>query len=505
MTATHSSHHRPLIIALVLHSVLWLLLPSLLQPNANLDVVEGLTWGQEWQLGYDKHPLLAPWLTYAITLLSPGSNWPVFLLSQIAVITAFGAQYAVARNFVSREPALVSTLLLTLVPYYNYLTPEFNPNILQLAIWALIGYFGFRAINHNLIRDWILLGICGGLAMLTKYYSVVLLLAIACYFLTPAGRVHWKDKGLYIALASAVLVWLPNLIWLIDHDFSTIRYGAARGSGSEKELIDHLLNPLRFGISQLLVLIILLPTLFLLLRSGDRYPPAKGTRAAANRTYLTLLTFGPMVITLLISLGTGMKLRSMWGTPLFTFLPLWLMVFSGVVLSDGRIRKLMRVWMITSLFFASVFIAEMLIAPQFGKLKKRAHFPGETMATELTEAWKERYPQPLNFVVGSIWIGGNMAYYSDQHPSILYDADNSRSPWVDNTDLLAQGGLIIWNESMDGEKAQYQKLLKLYPEAQIQPTREYPWHLNSEREPVRIGWAILPPAHEDKVAAQRQQ
>lgn len=494
MTANHSSHHRPLIIALAVHSLLWLLLPSLLQPNANLDVVEGLTWGQEWQLGYDKHPLLAPWLTYAITLLSPGSNWPIFLISQLAVITAFGAQYAVARNFVRREPALVATLLLTLVPYYNYLTPEFNPNILQLAIWALTGYFGFRAINHNLFRDWLLLGICGGLAMLTKYYSIVLLLAIAGYFLTPTGRVHWKNKGLYTALIAAILIWLPNLIWLIDHDFITIRYGAARGSGSEKELIDHLLNPIRFGISQLLVLIILLPTFFLILRSGDSSKPANGTQAAANRTYLTLLTFGPMVITLLISLGTGMKLRSMWGTPLFTFLPLWLVVFSGVLLSDNRMKKLMRVWVISSLFFASVFIAEMLIAPQFGKLKKRAHFPGKAVATELTAAWNKRYPQPLNYVVGSIWMGGNMAYYSDQHPSILYDADHSRSPWIDNDELLRQGGLIIWNESMDGEKAQYQQLLQRYPQAQLQPAREYPWHLDSERAPVRIGWAILPPA-----------
>ncbi|MCO4759269.1 MAG: glycosyltransferase family 39 protein, partial [Oceanospirillaceae bacterium] len=348
MTATHS-YNRTLLVALGVHCLLWFLLPSLLQPNANLDVVEGLTWGQEWQLGYDKHPLLAPWLTYAITLLSPASNWPIFLLSQIAVLTAFWAQYSVGRTFLGKQPALVAVLLLTLVPYYNYLTPEFNPNILQLAIWALTVLFGFRAINHNRLWDWLMLGVCSGLAMLTKYYSVVLLLSIACYFLTPAGRPFWRQKGIYVALIATVLVWLPNLIWLIEHDFSTIRYGAARGSGNEKALADHLINPLRFGVSQLAALIILLPTFFLLIRAGSKQSPPAETHLAANRTFLTLIAFGPLIITLLISLATGMRLRSMWGTPLFTFLPLWLMVFSGTLLTEVRMKKLIRVWVVTSL------------------------------------------------------------------------------------------------------------------------------------------------------------
>lgn len=493
MTATHS-YNRTLLFALGVHCLLWFLLPTLLQPNANLDVVEGLTWGQEWQLGYDKHPLLAPWLTYAITLLSPASNWPIFLLSQIAVVTAFWAQYAVGRTFLGKQPALVAVLLLTLVPYYNYLAPEFNPNILQLAIWALTVLFGFRAINHNRIRDWILLGVCSGLAMLTKYYAVVLLLSIACYFLTPAGRPFWRQKGIYIALIAAVLVWLPNLIWLIEHDFSTIRYGAARGSGNEKALADHLINPLRFGLSQLAALIILLPTFFLLIRGDRKQSSSEEPTLSANRTFLTLITLGPLIITLLISLATGMRLRSMWGTPLFTFLPLWLMVFSGILLTDVRMKKLIRVWAVTSLFFVSVFLIEMLIAPQFGKLKKRAHFPGEAIATKLTTEWQQRYPQPLKYAVASIWLGGNLAYYSEQHPSILYDADISRSPWIDEDALVREGGLIVWNESMDGEMAQYEMLLKRYPQAEVQPPFQYRWHMNTTKEPVQIGWAIIPPA-----------
>src|SRR5262245_29838461 len=43
---------------LALHVVVWTALPTLLYPNLPLDLIEALTYGREWQLGYDKLPPL---------------------------------------------------------------------------------------------------------------------------------------------------------------------------------------------------------------------------------------------------------------------------------------------------------------------------------------------------------------------------------------------------------------------------------------------------------------
>src|SRR5215475_12755177 len=43
---------------LALHIVVWTALPALLYPNLPLDLIEALTYGREWQLGYDKLPPL---------------------------------------------------------------------------------------------------------------------------------------------------------------------------------------------------------------------------------------------------------------------------------------------------------------------------------------------------------------------------------------------------------------------------------------------------------------
>ncbi|MGB0732301.1 MAG: glycosyltransferase family 39 protein [Pontibacterium sp.] len=489
------SRNALLLAALALHTLLWIFVPTWFQPNANLDVVEGVTWGMEWEFGYDKHPPLAPWFTYLATLLSPGANWPIFLLAQVSVVAALVGTYLVARRFVDSSSALIACLMLTMVPYYNFMPPEFNVNFMETPLWAMIGFFGLRAINHDRMLDWILLGVFGGLAMLSKYFSVTVLFGVFAYFLTPHGWKHWRNKGMYVALGCALLTWLPNLIWLIVHDFSSVNYGVARGGGSEKELADHFVYPAKFIVAQLLILIFMLPAFFFALRGKkeERQPASQASKA--DRTFLTCLTLGPIGVALLISGSTGMEMRSMWGVPLFNFLPLWLIVFFGMrpVAQSGK--TFMKVWSGVTVFIAFAFFAEMYLAPKFfDKSKKRAHFPGEAMAVEMTQEWDKRYSTPLDYVVGSIWIGGNMTYYSKYQPSILYDADYSRSPWIDAEDFKTKGGLIVWNLSMDGEKQQYEALLTQFPHAQIQPPKSYAWHLDTDKPPVEIAWAIIPPA-----------
>src|SRR5579884_1446022 len=47
---------------LALHFLVWTALPTLLYANLPLDLIEALTYGREWQLGYDKLPPLPWWL-----------------------------------------------------------------------------------------------------------------------------------------------------------------------------------------------------------------------------------------------------------------------------------------------------------------------------------------------------------------------------------------------------------------------------------------------------------
>ncbi len=69
-----------------LHPVVWSALPALLYPNLPLDLIEALTYGREWQLGYDKLPPLPWWLVEVVHRASSGTDLAYYLLAQVAVL-----------------------------------------------------------------------------------------------------------------------------------------------------------------------------------------------------------------------------------------------------------------------------------------------------------------------------------------------------------------------------------------------------------------------------------
>ena len=49
-----------LLFFLLIHLIIWTLIPSISNNNLPLDTIEALTWGNELQLGYAKYPPIFP-------------------------------------------------------------------------------------------------------------------------------------------------------------------------------------------------------------------------------------------------------------------------------------------------------------------------------------------------------------------------------------------------------------------------------------------------------------
>src|SRR5262252_8752097 len=90
-----------------LHVLVWTALPALLYPNLPLDLIEALTYGREWQLGYDKLPPLPWWLIEAV-YRTVGIDAAYYAVAQVAVIAAFTAVWATARPLVGPLGALAA-------------------------------------------------------------------------------------------------------------------------------------------------------------------------------------------------------------------------------------------------------------------------------------------------------------------------------------------------------------------------------------------------------------
>ena len=156
---------------LIIHLILWTLVPTLTNNKLPLDTIEHLAWGSNLDWGFNKHPpAVAIFLEVFYQIFGP-QDWAYYLLSQIFVIIAFIVVFKLAEElFKNRILSLVSVLLLEGVYFYNFTTPEFNVNICQLPFWALCVYYSWKLFDKQRInlRDCFLLGVFAAIGFLSK-------------------------------------------------------------------------------------------------------------------------------------------------------------------------------------------------------------------------------------------------------------------------------------------------------------------------------------------------
>src|SRR5271170_818326 len=215
---------------LALHGVIWTALPSLIYFNLPLDVIEAMTYGREWQLGYDKLPPL-PWFLAEAVYRVTGIDASLYALSQAAVIVAFIALWMTARPLVGALGALASVLIIDGMHFFGSSSVKFNHNVVELPFWALAGFAFYAGLRHGKLRHWILLGVALGLAWWAKYFVVILVAPLALYLLfDPQARRRLAGPGPWVAALVTLAIVAPNLFWLWQHGSQPFGYAEARAA-----------------------------------------------------------------------------------------------------------------------------------------------------------------------------------------------------------------------------------------------------------------------------------
>ena len=85
--------------------------------------------------------------------------------------------------------------------------------------WVLLLYCMLRLLKTDNPQWWVGIGICIGLGMMTKYTMAFLVISIVFTVLITKLRQHIASPWLWIGALLSLLIFLPNLIWQIKHDF----------------------------------------------------------------------------------------------------------------------------------------------------------------------------------------------------------------------------------------------------------------------------------------------
>lgn len=476
-----------LYLFILLHVTVWTLAPAWVRFTLPMDAMEGTTWGHQLEWGYDKNPFLNGWLTRLALFAGGSSGWMIYLFSQLSVAVCFWAVWQLGKKMLPPVYALIAVLLLEGMQYYNFHAIDFNDNILELGLWALTTLFFWQALHEKKLSDWILTGLFAGLGMMAKYYTAILLLPMVLFLFANADtRQQFKSPRLYCGLLVFVIVILPHFIWLCSHDFVTMNYVAERVS-SPPTWLNHVNFPLMFAWQQFEVFFPALLLFFILLFTGKKSaecPPL----SRFDKTFLLYMGTGPLLLTILLSAATGIKLRAAWGQPLLSLWSIMLIAWLRPAVSRKQFYTIVAVIFSLSITMVIAYCTALIRADG----QSSANFPGKKIASVLTQQWQNQYHTSLAYVAGPRWLAGDIAFYSKDHPAVFIDWEKKSSPWIDETKLKKQGALFVWDPTEEHQTAVAEIRARFARLGPIQ-TLHFAWMRNKNMPPIKITVAFLPP------------
>ncbi len=181
---------RTVAIALVLYCAVWTLYAVLskLSQDIHFDMGEMVSWSREVGLGTPKHPPLPAWLVGIWFIVFPLQDWAFYLLSMAMATFALWVAWMIAGRYLDGEKRAAGLALLTLVPFFNFHALKYNANSMLTPTWALTTWFFLRSLDSRSAGAAVLAGLAAAVAMLVKYWSVVLLAGLAIAALADSRR-----------------------------------------------------------------------------------------------------------------------------------------------------------------------------------------------------------------------------------------------------------------------------------------------------------------------------
>lgn len=483
--------------------VFWTLVNAIANGDAmDHDMAESYVWGQEFQLGYYKHPPFWAWIAGAWFSLAPHRAWAFALLSAVNAGAGLLGSWFLIGQFAGGNRRIAATLLLLLTPYYSWFAYRYNANTIFLSLWPWTALFLVRSIERKGRSDAILFGIFAALGLLSKYYAVLLLAACALAALFhPKRREYFASQRPYISIAVCAVLFAPHLWWLAQTGFQPVYYFAGETGHSWFFALRQALNLLLESTAYLI------PVLLVIWLTRRRSPQGRPAQWREPRMrFMAVLCFVPLFLTLVASIAFRVVLTSGTVISTFSLAPLIVMEFLGVTSANSVAR--IASWTVLGTSAISVALAPMLgyahIMHPAGMMRSipAPDEPLFELAQTATRIWHDRTGSQLRIVGGTLGDPavptpyGNpyadaVAFYSADHPSEFIDFDFAHAPWI-SPERLYRDGMLIVCPSGNGECMKAAGAFAVHEASRVTVTLTHRFWIWQGR-PMAFTLTIIPP------------
>ena len=184
------------------------------------DEMYHMACGEHMAWGYvDQPPLIAvfAWLTrhlfgtslFAIRLFPAMASFVLVWLTGVLARELGGGRFAQA----------LAALCSACAGVYLILGHLFTMNVFEPLLWMGCAYVVIRIVKTGDQRLWLWFGMLAGIGIENKYSMAVFGFAIVVGLVLTPERKAFKSPWIWIAAVIAFLIFLPNLLWNVQHHF----------------------------------------------------------------------------------------------------------------------------------------------------------------------------------------------------------------------------------------------------------------------------------------------
>jgi Dolichyl-phosphate-mannose-protein mannosyltransferase len=180
-------------------------------------------WHLDW--GYVSYPPLTPFIQRIGLNLFGLSLIGLRMFSVIAQAVVIVVSGLMARDLGGGRLAQVITASgVALSPLPIFEATEFQYTSFGFLWWVVVSWFTIRLLKTENPRYWLAIGAALGLGLLTKYSVVFFIAGILVGMAFSPSRRYFASKWFWSGVALTLIIFLPNLIWLVHHDFISYKF-----------------------------------------------------------------------------------------------------------------------------------------------------------------------------------------------------------------------------------------------------------------------------------------
>ncbi|MDA1082302.1 MAG: glycosyltransferase family 39 protein [Gemmatimonadetes bacterium] len=206
-------------------------------------------WSRELAFGYFDHPPVIALLVRAGTAVFGVSAFGVRVVPILAGAGTALAVVMMARSVGGDASARLAAILFTVMPLVAVGSVLATPDMPMLcaAAWALYAVLRGLGVPARAdledgpadgsvaLRWWALAGVATGIAMGSKYTSVLVPASVfAAFVMHGKLQNRFGQPGPYAAVVVASLIIAPVLVWNATHDWVSFRFQLAHGLGAAR-------------------------------------------------------------------------------------------------------------------------------------------------------------------------------------------------------------------------------------------------------------------------------